>query len=120
MSGGYMGKLLPILSIGASYQTRISMTQLNDYQGLFVNVVGSLMMGFLSILFLDRLDISPEWRAAILVGLLGSFTTFSTFSIETLNLLEQGDLVRAILNVGLSVVICIMAVWLGVVLGRQI
>jgi CrcB protein len=87
---------------------------------LFVNVVGSLLMGVLSILMLERYNIGPEWRAAVLVGVLGSFTTFSTFSIETLNLLEQGDLIRAASNILVSITVCLTAVWFGVVLGRQI
>lgn len=90
------------------------------YGTLFVNVVGSLLMGMLSIMLLDRFNLGPEWRAAILVGFLGSFTTFSTFSIETLNLLEQGDFTRALLNMGLSLVLCIVAVWFGVSIGRQL
>jgi len=87
---------------------------------LFVNVVGSLLMGVLSILMLERYNIGPEWRAAVLVGMLGSFTTFSTFSIETLNLLEQGDMLRAASNMFFSLSVCLIAVWFGVVLGRQI
>jgi CrcB protein len=51
---------------------------------------------------------------------LGSFTTFSTFSIETLNLLEQGDVMRAVTNIVLSVLVCLVAVWFGVLIGRQI
>lgn len=77
-------------------------------------------MGLLSVLMLERFDIAPEWRAAVLVGVLGSFTTFSTFSIETLNLLEQGDLMRAMSNIVLSVLVCLVAVWFGVLIGRQI
>lgn len=87
---------------------------------LFVNVAGSLLMGMLSILMLERYNIGPEWRAAVLVGVLGSFTTFSTFSIETLNLLEQGDVMRAAGNILVSITVCLAAVWFGVVLGRQI
>ena len=87
---------------------------------LFVNVAGSFLMGILSVLFIDRLELGPEVRAAVLVGLLGAFTTFSTFSIETLNLLEQGDVFKAVLNMGVSLVLCVLAVWLGVSLGRQI
>ena len=90
------------------------------YGTLFVNVTGSLLMGLLSVLFLERYNIAPEWRAAILVGLLGSFTTFSTFSMETLALLEQGDISRASLNIVLSVVVCLLAVWAGVIIGRQL
>ena len=90
------------------------------YGTLFVNVVGSLLMGILSIILLDRFNVGPEWRAAILVGLLGAFTTFSTFSIETMNLLEQGDLTRAMLNIAVSVVLCLLAVWVGLIIGRQL
>ena len=90
------------------------------YGTLFVNVSGSLLMGMLSVILLDRFDPGPEWRAAVLVGVLGSFTTFSTFSIETLNLLEQGDLMRALANIILSVTVCLAAVWFGVLIGRQI
>ena len=90
------------------------------YGTLFVNVTGSLLMGVLSVLMLERFNVGPEWRAAILVGLLGSFTTFSTFSIETLNLLEQGEMIKASANIVLSVVVCLAAVWLGINLGRQL
>ncbi len=90
------------------------------YGTLFVNVAGSLLIGMLSILMLERMSIGPEWRAAVLVGVLGSFTTFSTFSLETLNLLEQGEITTALLNMVASVLLCLMAVWLGVVIGRQL
>ena len=87
---------------------------------LAVNFIGSFLMGFLFVLFLERMLISGELRAAVLVGLLGSFTTFSTVSIETLTLLEQADYVKALLNVVLSVGICILACWAGLVLARQL
>jgi CrcB protein len=90
------------------------------YGTLSVNVFGSLLMGILSVLLIERLSLGPEWRAAILVGLLGSFTTFSTFSIETLNLIESGDHIKALANVALSLVLCIGAAWIGVIAGRQI
>ena len=90
------------------------------YGTLFVNVAGSLLIGMLSILMLERMSIGPEWRAAVLVGVLGSFTTFSTFSLETLNLLEQGEITAALLNMVASVLLCLMAVWLGVIIGRQL
>ena len=90
------------------------------YGTLFVNVSGSMVMGLLYVLFLERLQVSPEMRAALLVGVLGAFTTFSTFSIETLNLLENGELMKAVLNILLSVLSCIAGAWLGVLFGRQL
>ena len=90
------------------------------YGTMTVNVVGSLLMGFLTILMLERMSVGPEIRGALLIGLLGSFTTFSTFSMETLFLVEQGDLLKAFLNVLLSVVVCIGAAWFGLNVGRML
>ncbi|MCM8857674.1 MAG: fluoride efflux transporter CrcB [Candidatus Thiodiazotropha sp.] len=90
------------------------------YGTLFVNVLGSLIMGFLYVLLLERTTVSPELRGALLIGFLGAFTTFSTFSIETINLLEQAELLKAGLNILLSVTACVMACWFGLVLGRQL
>ena len=90
------------------------------YGTLTVNVLGSFMMGFLFIYLLERSSLGPEWRALILIGFLGAFTTFSTFSIETLNLIESGAMARAMANILVSVITCILATWLGVILGRQL
>ncbi len=86
---------------------------------LVVNVVGSLTMGFLYIVLLERLTVGPDVRALLLIGFLGAFTTFSTFSIETLNLIEQADYLKALLNILLSVTACVAAAWAGVLLARQ-
>ncbi len=115
--GGAFGA---VLRYGASSSVYALLGRGFPYGTLFVNVVGSLLIGMLSILMLERMSIGPEWRAAVLVGVLGSFTTFSTFSLETLNLLEQGEITTALLNMVASVLLCLMAVWLGVIIGRQL
>jgi CrcB protein len=87
---------------------------------LAVNLIGSLAMGLLFVLLTERLALGAEWRAAILIGLLGSFTTFSTFSMETFNLIEQASYLKALLNVAVSVVACVAAAWGGVIIGRML
>ena len=89
------------------------------YGTLVVNVAGSVAMGVVYVAFLERLDVSPEWRAALVVGFLGAFTTFSTFSIDTLLLIQQGEHARAGMNVALSVALCIAGCWLGMAAARQ-
>jgi CrcB protein len=90
------------------------------YGTLTVNVVGCLAMGFLFVLFIDRLSDNNVLRAGILIGVLGGFTTFSSFSIETLNLIEQGAWVKAAANMTGSLLLCVGATWIGVILGRQV
>jgi len=90
------------------------------YGTLLVNVLGSLVMGVLYELLSQRISVSPEVRSILLVGFLGAFTTFSSFSIETVNLIEQGDIIKALLNVFLNVVLCILAAWAGLLLMRQL
>jgi len=89
------------------------------YGTLTVNVVGSFFMGLCFILMIERNLLSMEWRSVIMVGFLGAFTTFSTFSMETLTLLESGELSKALLNILLSVSLCLVATWVGLTIGRQ-
>ena len=87
---------------------------------LIVNVSGCLLMGLLTELMLQRFALAVEYRAAILIGFLGAFTTFSNFALETLYLFEQGEVLKAILNILLSCVLCLVAVWFGLVWGRTL
>lgn len=87
---------------------------------LSVNLLGSFAMGLLFVLLLERTLLSPELRAAVLVGFLGSFTTFSTFSLETLTLVQQGETGRALLNIGASVLLCLAACWGGIIAARAL
>ncbi len=87
---------------------------------LSVNVLGSFAMGLLAVLLVDKIGASNEWRAFIMVGFLGAFTTFSTFSYETMQYIQVGEINKAFLNVVLSVVTCLVAVWLGMLAARQL
>lgn len=90
------------------------------YGTLMVNVLGSLLMGFLYIWLIERIAAGATLRAFLLIGVLGAFTTFSTFSMETLNLVEGGQLGKALLNVVISVTVCMTAAALGVFAARQL
>jgi len=87
---------------------------------LAVNVLGSVTMGFLTVVMIERLNVGADIRAAVLTGGLGAFTTFSTFSVETVGLIEQGDVIKAGLNMLVSVLVCVSMCWVGLLLGRQL
>ena len=89
------------------------------YGTLVVNLIGSFAIGIFSILLIEKFNVSHELRLALVVGVLGALTTFSTFSWDTLDLMQQGLMQRAFLNVLLNVVLCITAAWAGAQLARS-
>jgi CrcB protein len=78
-----------------------------------VNIVGCFVIGFLSQLAEARGVFTSEARAFVFIGVLGGFTTFSTFGNETYNLARSGEMLSALLNVGLNVILGLLAVWVG-------
>ncbi|MEM7082684.1 MAG: fluoride efflux transporter CrcB [Pseudomonadota bacterium] len=95
--------------------------RLNDslpFGTLLVNVVGSFAIGLLFVWLGDK-EASELWRAGLITGLLGGFTTFSAFSLETLQLIERGALKTALLYAAGSLIICVIASLAGVVLARS-
>lgn len=91
------------------------------YGTLVVNVSGCFLMGLLFVVLQEWLnEIAPQLRSFLLIGILGGYTTFSSFSIETLNLFENGDWLGATLNILLTTLLCLIAVWLGVMGGRNL
>jgi CrcB protein len=116
-AGGAIGALLRYWTSTAVH-SRLGTTF--PYGTLAVNILGSLLMGFLYIWLIDRITAGPVLRAFLLVGVLGAFTTFSTFSMETLNLMEAGHPGKALANVLVSVIVCVAAAGLGVFAARQL
>jgi CrcB protein len=90
------------------------------YANLIINVSGSFVIGFLAELFDERVLVSPTTRAALLTGLLGGYTTFSSFSYETFSLIRDGEWFRAALNSVGSVLLGLIAVWFGVRLAQNL
>ncbi|AGA68468.1 camphor resistance protein CrcB [Desulfitobacterium dichloroeliminans LMG P-21439] len=83
-----------------------------------INVSGAFLLGFINVLFLDKLSWAPEWRLGIGVGFLGAFTTFSTFGFEIFTLIEKGYYSTAISYVLLSTLVGLFGVSVGVTLAR--
>jgi len=82
---------------------------------LVINVLGSFVIGFFATLTGPdgRVLVSGDARQFVMVGICGGYTTFSSFSLQTLTLVQDGEVIRAGLNVVGSVVLCLVAVWLG-------
>jgi len=110
-----------VLRYGISNLTYGLLGRQFPYGTLVVNASGSFLMGVLFVLLLDRFNgIGPQLRSFILIGFLGGYTTFSSFSIETLHLFESGAWLSASLNICLSITICLALTWLGMLGGRHL
>ena len=89
------------------------------YGTLTVNIIGSFLMGLLTVIIMQKGHIDPAIKLGLLVGFLGALTTFSTFSLDTLALIQEGAVVRTLINVLISVIVCVFAVWLGMITAKQ-
>jgi fluoride exporter len=90
------------------------------YGTFVINVTGSFLIGMILTILAEKTQWSPNWRYLIPIGFIGGYTTFSTFEYETFRLVEDGQMVTAMLNVVGSVVVGFAGVWAGVVAGRSI
>jgi fluoride exporter len=116
-AGGAIGSL-------ARFWLTAAMTALTGprfpFGTLLINVLGSFVIGLVAGLTLTpaRMGLNPDFRIFLMVGICGGFTTFSSFSLQTLELIQTGDVVPAALYAVGSVLLCLTAVWLGWFLGR--
>ena len=114
--GGAAGSLLRYLLGGAVQQLSGRGFPVGT---LAVNVLGCFIIGILARVFLN-MQASAEWRALLIVGFCGGFTTFSTFSYETIGLIEGGEYARGLAYISLSVILCLAATLGGMALTRSV
>ena len=88
------------------------------YGTMGVNIIGSICMGMIVGLSLHHVPMSENLKLFLVVGVLGGFTTFSAFSLDTINLIESGEVTTAIIYVSASVILSILGLWLGITLTR--
>jgi CrcB protein len=111
-AGSLIGSVLRAL---ASHAFQVTLGAGFPWSTLFVNITGSLLIGFYAALTAPdgRLFVSGRQRQFVMTGICGGYTTFSSFSLETLRLMQAGDLWLAGINVGVSLITWLIAVWLG-------
>jgi len=85
----------------------------------FINITGSFLIGFLAVVFTEKLTDSENWRLFLMVGLLGAYTTFSTFELETFELMREKQLLVAFFYVAVSFAVGLIGVFSGVWLGKK-
>ena len=115
--GGFFGAIFRYLISGWTYQlfgTRL------PYGTLAVNIIGSFILGLFLTLVNERIVVSDALRGFIAIGLLGALTTFSTFSYETMALLQDSLFIKAGFNIFLNVICTLIAVWAGIVVAKII
>jgi len=115
-AGGAMGALMRFWVSSGLYSL---LGRDFPYGTLVVNTLGCALMGLLYVIVLERFA-NAQWQAVLMIGFLGAFTTFSTFSLETLHLINAGEQTKALLNIVLSIAFCLCATWMGMLLGKQI
>jgi CrcB protein len=90
------------------------------YANLFINVSGSFLIGLLMVAFADRFLAMPSLRVFLTIGILGGYTTFSSFSYESIALLQSGEFLHASVFIVSSVGLCLAGTFCGIVLGRLV
>lgn len=115
-AGGFIGSVLRYIVSGAV--SGIAGSTSFPFGTFSVNMAGCFLMGFGGGLMEERQIFSPEIRMFLFVGILGSFTTFSTFGYESFVLAKDGQIFTTLVNIGLQIFIGLLAVWGGYLLSR--
>lgn len=116
--GGFVGALLRFYISGAVI--RVVGDDLAFLGTLTVNLIGCLLIGVLAVVVIRTTHLSPHSQRVLITGLLGSLTTFSTFALDSVNLLQQGRVGAAVANVLLNVVAGFALAWLGILLAGSV
>ena len=90
------------------------------YGTLTVNVIGSFLIGIMYVLITEKMSLHADWRNVVIIGFLGAFTTFATFSLETITLMENGHVFESIVYVIASLLFCFLAAWAAILVTRLI
>ncbi len=115
--GGAMGSILRYLMV---QKAQLCLKTIFPLGVFLVNFLGCFLIGLCYVLIIERYALGPVWRAVVLIGFLGGFTTFSSFTMDTLQLVQQGNYLMALTYVAISVVVCFAANVIGMMLGRTI
>ncbi len=113
--GGSIGAIMRF--VGSFYINKL-LGAAFPYGTLGVNVIGSFVIGFL-VLYFEQI-VSPNLKAMLITGMLGALTTFSTFSLETILMLQQGLYIKALLNIVFNVILALLATVAGMILFRKV
>jgi CrcB protein len=109
--GGFIGSVLRFLLSGLIQN--ISSSVSFPFGTLGVNVMGCFAIGIFSHMVETHSAFNPEIRVFLFIGILGAFTTYSTFGNETINLFRDSEHVLAVANIGLNLILCLVSVWIG-------
>jgi len=114
-TGGFIGAILRFLISGWIQKLTPTLFPIGT---LSVNVLGSFIIGFMALYF--ESVVAPHQKALVITGMLGALTTFSTFSLETVTMLQGGLWGRVTMNVTLNVILCVIATMLGMMLFKRL
>ena len=114
-AGGALGALARY----ACYRLALYLNWHAAFVTLAVNVLGSFLIGMLYVLVVERSSLAPHMQALLSVGFLGALTTYSTYSLDALQMLEQGQILPALAYLVGTLLLCLLCVWFGASLARS-